>query len=179
MPWTRSLSEGIVLVRPQLNISRASTEHFLRYQQLAWRTDESNASTEFTRNRIRHHLMPLLSDAYNPQVVSSLLRLARHAHDAEELANQMAQLCLDDVLLELQPGVCRLQRARLALWPSSVARTALRLIWDRQTWPHQAMTQAHWTDLTSSLQRVDGKPGDCPGVKLSVTPPIVRIFRSN
>ncbi|MEO2032565.1 MAG: tRNA lysidine(34) synthetase TilS [Planctomycetaceae bacterium] len=179
MSWTRPLGEGVVLIRPLLHAPRASTEEYLRGEQLAWCIDDSNACADFTRNRIRHHLLPLLSKEYNPQFVSSLLRLASHAHDAEELASQVAQRCLDDVLLEFQSGVCRLHRTRLSLWPSAVVRAALRLIWDRQSWPHQAMTQSHWTDLAASLQRVDGKPSNCPGVELSVTPTIVRIFSSS
>ncbi len=177
MSRARPMCEGIRLIRPMLNVARRMIDTFLRCQQLAWRIDESNASAKFTRNRIRRHLMPLLSEEYNPQVVSSLVRLAGHACDAEDQVTQVAQRCLEDVVLELQPSVCRLDRTKLALWPASVVRVSLRLIWDHQSWPQQAMTQAHWISLATSLQHVDKKPDACPGVELSVSPAIVRIFR--
>ena len=177
MSPTRPMSNGVRLIRPMLNVTRKMIDHFLRCQQLVWRIDESNASAKFTRNRIRRNLMPLLSEEYNPQVVSSLVRLAGHACDAEDQVSQIAQRCLEDIVLELQPGVCRLDRTKLALWPASVVRVSLRLIWDHQSWPQQAMTQAHWTSLATSLQHIDRKPDACPGVELSVSPAIVRIFR--
>lgn len=178
MLWRRDLGDGVHLIRPLLNINRESTQAFLHDLKLEWRTDDSNAATEYTRNRIRRDLMPLLAEEYNPQVAASLVRLGQHARDAESLAGQVAQRCLDDVTLELQPGVCRLQRERLREWPVSVVRAALRLIWDQQSWPQQGMTQAHWNQLATELQDADGPTSDVPGVKLSTTPTIVRVFRS-
>ena len=178
MSLARPMCEGVLLIRPMLKFNRRTIEAFLLCQQLAWCVDESNASDEFTRNRIRRHLMPLLAKDYNPQVVSSLTRLASHARDVEEQVRQAAQRCVDDVVLELQPDICRLDRTKLALWPASVVRASLRLIWDHQSWPQQDMTQTHWTDLTSSLRNTDQKPDACPGVELSVSSTVVRIFRS-
>lgn len=179
MSPTRPLSAGVHLMRPMLNISRTATEAFLRSQQRTWRTDASNASTEFTRNRIRHELIPMLSDAFNPQIVSSLLRLAGHARDAETVTERLARRCLDDVILELQPGVCRLCRVRLAEWPETVVRAALRLIWDRQSWPKQAMTCGHWAELAACLVDVTSVPSQLPQVTVTATSSIVRIFKTD
>jgi len=178
MSARRLLCEDVKLIRPLLSVSRAAIVEFLHARQVSWQTDASNESGEFTRNRIRQQLMPLLAKEYNPQIARSLIRLAGHARDAEILASQVGQCCLDDVVLELQPGICRLNRTRLTVWPQSVVRCALRLIWDRQSWPQQAMTQAHWDHLAADLQDMNGKPDDVPGVNLSTTKTIVRIFRS-
>ena len=43
--------------------------------------------------------MPFLAEEYNPQITRSLIRLAGHARDAEMLASQVGQCCLDDVVL--------------------------------------------------------------------------------
>jgi tRNA(Ile)-lysidine synthase len=178
MSSSRLLCEDVQLIRPLLSISRAAVVDFLHARQVSWQTDASNESAEFTRNRIRQQLLPLLAEEYNPQIARSLIRLAGHAHDAETLASQVGQRCLDDVVLELQPGICRLNRTRLAVWPEAVVRSALRLIWDQQSWPQQAMTQAHWDHLAADLQDANGKPGDVPGMDLSTTKTIVRIFRT-
>ncbi|MCH2210426.1 MAG: tRNA lysidine(34) synthetase TilS [Fuerstiella sp.] len=173
----RQLNHRVELIRPMLDISRSSIEEFLHDLDQKWRFDESNSSAIYTRNRIRNDLIPTLAREYNPQVTDSLLRLASHATEVEKLSGQVAHRCLDDVILELQPGVCRLKRNKLALWPESVVRTALRLIWDQQMWPQQGMTQSHWNNLAKTIRQADGQPGNCPGIKISVTPTIVRIFR--
>jgi tRNA(Ile)-lysidine synthase len=178
MSARRLLCEDVQLIRPLLSISRAAVVDFLHARQVSWQTDASNESPEFTRNRIRQQLLPLLAEEYNPQIARSLIRLAGHARDVNTLASQVGQRCLDDVVLELQRGICRLNRTRLAVWPQSVVRSALRLIWDYQSWPQQAMTQAHWHHLAADLQDTNGKPGDVPGVDISTTKTIVRIFRT-
>ncbi len=175
---SRSLCDAVQLIRPLLGISKTAIEAFLRRQQLSWQTDASNASEEFTRNRIRKHLLPLLADGYNPQVAGSLLRLAQHAREADTLADQVAQCCLNDVVLELQPGVCRLDRTRLAAWPESAVRSALRLIWEQQSWPQQSMTQAHWDNLASAVTNTESVPSHLPGVEISATESMVRLFKA-
>ena len=50
------------LVRPLLTVSRQEVIAYLRAAGQAWREDETNRDPAFTRNRIRHELLPLLPD---------------------------------------------------------------------------------------------------------------------
>jgi len=86
------------IVRPLLSVRRAELEEFLRAQSQPWRTDSSNADEAFTRNRIRHHLLPILRE-YNPSVDQTLANLAELARDDEarwqtELARILSQVLL-------------------------------------------------------------------------------------
>ncbi|HAP31851.1 MAG TPA: tRNA lysidine(34) synthetase TilS, partial [Firmicutes bacterium] len=77
MKYKRSLDEGISLIRPLLEISREEIERYCRASGLTPRQDESNLSTEYTRNKIRLQLLPLLEREYNPGVRRGLQRLSR------------------------------------------------------------------------------------------------------
>ena len=88
--WTEGLS-GIspviqhtrgVILRPFLGTRRAEIETWLRSIAQPWREDASNADTAFTRNRIRHELLPMLA-TYNPQIHSQLANLATLARDED------------------------------------------------------------------------------------------------
>jgi len=86
------------IVRPLLAVRRAELEEFLRAQGQLWRTDSSNADEAFTRNRVRHHLLPVLRE-YNPAIGQALANLAELARDDEarwqaELARILPQLLL-------------------------------------------------------------------------------------
>lgn len=178
MSRSRLLGDSVRLIRPLLDLSRSDLVEFLQQEGLNWRTDDSNESTEFTRNRIRSQLLPLLAKEYNPQISSSLVKLAELASDAEQMEELVAERCLDDVLLELQPGICRLRRDRLPLWPVGAVRAMLRLIWHRQSWPQQSMTRTHWHQLAASLMDPQATADDVPGVEISATPTIIRLFRA-
>jgi tRNA(Ile)-lysidine synthase len=68
-----------------LSATRDDILTYCREQSVAFREDASNADPSFTRNRIRHELLPRLETDYNPAVRSALLRLASIARDAADL----------------------------------------------------------------------------------------------
>jgi tRNA(Ile)-lysidine synthase len=74
---------GRAIVRPLLHERRVDLEEYLRTIGQAWRTDSSNTDEAFTRNRVRHHLLPLLRE-YNPAVDRTLANLAELAREDEE-----------------------------------------------------------------------------------------------
>jgi tRNA(Ile)-lysidine synthase len=105
--WTEGLAgispklegpEGGPIVRPMLGVTRAEIEAYLRGLGQDWREDSSNRHLTFTRNRIRHELLPLL-EGWNPRLREHLAQMAGLAHDEEawwqtELARLAPQLIL-------------------------------------------------------------------------------------
>ena len=66
---------GENLIRPMLSITRAEVEAFLEEYCLRHVEDGSNATDQFLRNRLRHHVMPLL-EAENPRLALALSETA-------------------------------------------------------------------------------------------------------
>jgi tRNA(Ile)-lysidine synthase len=84
------LSGDCQLLRPCLKVTRAEVLAHCAQHNLVYRTDSSNLSPDFTRNRIRHELLPLLR-TFNPRSAEVLERTAEllAAEDAYlELAAQ-------------------------------------------------------------------------------------------
>jgi tRNA(Ile)-lysidine synthase len=89
--WTEGLSgihpvlefpEGRIL-RPLLGATRAQVEACLKASGQSWREDSSNRDPAYTRNRIRHELLPLL-ETWNPRLSEHLAQMAALARDEEE-----------------------------------------------------------------------------------------------
>lgn len=78
------LLDGIPTVRPLLETARAEIEHYLRERNQPWREDHTNQDTQFTRNRIRHELLPLLERDYNPNLRQLLAETAEVAQSEED-----------------------------------------------------------------------------------------------
>ncbi len=51
-------------IRPLLDCTRSAIEAFSKEFDIPFSTDESNASDKYQRNKLRHHLIPLLQDLY-------------------------------------------------------------------------------------------------------------------
>jgi tRNA(Ile)-lysidine synthase len=104
--WTEGLSaihpvltlpKGKIL-RPFLNTRRVEIESFLNSIGQSWRNDSTNADTTYTRNRIRHELLPQLR-TFNPSLDQTLANLAELAREEEtrwqaELSRLLPQLLL-------------------------------------------------------------------------------------
>ena len=86
------------IVRPLLHTTRAEILAYLDALDQDWREDSSNRHLTFTRNRIRHELLPLL-EGWNPRLREHLAQMAELAHDEEawwqaELARLAPRLIL-------------------------------------------------------------------------------------
>lgn len=79
------------LVRPMLTVTREDVLAFLQEYNLTYMVDSSNETDAFLRNRIRHHLMPILRQE-NPSIAVSLTQTAlRLRRDEAELQKQAGE----------------------------------------------------------------------------------------
>ena len=62
------------IIRPMLPFSRKEIENYATENQLVWREDSSNASDKYVRNKIRHHIVPVLkeiNDSHNTPSITA------------------------------------------------------------------------------------------------------------
>ncbi len=104
--WTEGLGgisptlqypEGLIL-RPLLETTRTEVETYLNAIGQPWREDSTNRHLSFTRNRIRHELLPLL-EGWNPNLRRHLAQMSALARDEEawwqaEVARHAPELIL-------------------------------------------------------------------------------------
>ena len=75
--------QGETFIRPLLRHTREEILHYAREADLTFRTDSMNLDPRFTRIRIRQQLLPLLQDAFNPNIEESLSQLAELAREED------------------------------------------------------------------------------------------------
>jgi tRNA(Ile)-lysidine synthase len=165
MSMMRPLGDALRLVRPLLDVTRAEVETYLQGIGQSFRTDESNAEQSFTRNRIRHSLLPSLKREFNPQVEQALLRLGRQAGDIQTMMEELAGRLLDSALVEFNATICRVDCNRLAAEPLHLVRECFSLLWKRQNWPRKRMGFADWSRLAMMVRadQTDGCADTLPG----------------
>ena len=86
------------IVRPLLGATRAQVVDWLQATGQPWREDESNASLAYTRNRIRHELLPELA-TFNPGIAHQLAQLAEIAREEEAYWQKEVSRLLPGLLL--------------------------------------------------------------------------------
>lgn len=114
------------IVRPLLDATRADVMAYLTEHRHAWREDESNADVGIPRNRVRHELIPLLSERFSPGVVDVLAREADLARDEEAWLESSAIEMAASVVLSNNGSHTRLDAAALHKAPAPLARRIVR-----------------------------------------------------
>ena len=77
------------LIRPMLNITRREVLAFLAEYSIPYVTDSSNSTDDFLRNRLRHHVMPLLYQE-NPRLAENLSAMAQELRLDEQALRNLA-----------------------------------------------------------------------------------------
>ena len=94
------------VIRPMLSVTRQDAEDFCAEWSLSYITDSSNDTDAFLRNRLRHHVMPLLKQE-NPQLAANVSAMALLLRQDEEYLAGAARAEVMDVenLRKLHPAV--------------------------------------------------------------------------
>jgi tRNA(Ile)-lysidine synthase len=84
---THSVFGEGALIRPFLNISKATIDAYAVAHHLSWIEDPSNLVDDFDRNFLRNQIIPLLKQRW-PSLDQTVSRSARHCADGSYLINQ-------------------------------------------------------------------------------------------
>lgn len=116
--------DGLRVIRPLIDVSRAEIVEYLARQQLDARDDPSNRDLAMLRNRVRLVLLPIL-EGYNPDVRRALARLADVVRDEAEALDALSTPEVDGVLGGTDASV-RIAPEAFRRLPVALQRRALR-----------------------------------------------------
>jgi tRNA(Ile)-lysidine synthase len=123
LTWQRTLDSGLQLIRPLLQVQRATTAQFCRDWQLPVWEDSTNLDLKHVRNRIRHELLPSLHN-FNPRVEIALAQTAELLHDEVEYLEINARQLHEQARHPTEPLKLNCQILQAA--PLALQRRALR-----------------------------------------------------
>jgi tRNA(Ile)-lysidine synthase len=88
------------IIRPLLFSSRFEIENYAKENNIQWREDSSNASDKYVRNKIRHHLIPVLKEL-NPNFMSSFLKTESYLQESMAMVEDAAIMVYQQVASEV------------------------------------------------------------------------------
>jgi tRNA(Ile)-lysidine synthase len=116
--------DGVRLIRPMIEVPRATVEASLRETGASWREDLTNRDLAMLRNRVRRVLLPAL-EGYNPDVRRTLARLAEVTRD-EILALDALAVRRVTAVLSKRGATVRIALAPFTRLDPALQRRALR-----------------------------------------------------
>ena len=101
---------GIRIHRPWLDVPGKQLREWLLQEGVSWVEDPTNQDQRYTRNRIRHQILPILEQAF-PAFRQTFGRSARHAAQAQAVLDDMASTDLQ--LTGVPPLLAAVQQLNL------------------------------------------------------------------
>lgn len=148
MATAREWMPGVGLVRPLLPFTRQEIMTYLNSIGQPWREDASNASSDFTRNKIRNQLLPLLREEFGSQVDQSLWRLTQQAAECQAVIDDLIDDLYQTSVEMANEGPIRIDLRKLKSVRPYLIQELMVRIWIEQNWSRQEMTQTHWQKLS-------------------------------
>jgi tRNA(Ile)-lysidine synthase len=118
-------SAEIPLVRPLLATWRTEIDRYCLDHDLHPLTDTTNQDTTYTRNRLRHELIPLL-DGYQPGLRKRILRMAGLLREDDDLLENLVSQAWQSCVVEQGDGYLALRLERFRAQPMAIQRRLVR-----------------------------------------------------
>ena len=144
-PVQRS-EEGISYIRPLLKVTREEIEAYLKQQQIPWMTDSSNEEIVYTRNRIRHKILPEM-EKINPRAVSHITQAADTFLAIEEYLRGQADRLYREYVEKKENGYW-IQK-ELFLEKELMQSYVIRMVLEQVAGKKQDLTAAHVEGILS------------------------------
>ena len=87
------------IIRPLLFFTRNAIVNYATEKGIQWREDSSNASDKYVRNKIRHHLIPILKEL-NPNFMNSFLKTENYLQQSLAMVDDAAIMVYQQVARE-------------------------------------------------------------------------------
>ncbi|MDD3926503.1 MAG: tRNA lysidine(34) synthetase TilS [bacterium] len=151
-----------MIARPLLDTSRADIEKYCDIHGLETRIDASNDSMYYTRNRIRHRLLPLL-ESFNPAVRQAVSKASRLLTIDDEYLDTLALRAYDELWSGEEERLSFPDEGLARLHPA-LRRRVLRLAVERIKGDLRDITLGHIEAMEALLEKNVGASADLPGL---------------
>lgn len=143
------------IIRPLLKICRSEIEGYLRKKRIKPRTDYSNYSSKYLRNKIRLKIIPQL-ERINPKIKESILNTIVLLTADYEYLKSISEKTLAGIIIKRGSGYIKLDIDKLLMLPESILRYILRDAIQEIKGNLEEITYKHIAEIVSKLNKPKG-----------------------
>jgi tRNA(Ile)-lysidine synthase len=120
-----SMREG-VFIRPVISCFHHELKKYAEDSGLCYRQDQTNGDQNFSRNSIRHFLIPLLKEHFNPNIQNGLLNLSEIAKSENDFLDSLSEKYLDEITFNNDGEKIIIDIDKFSSFPLAMKRRIIR-----------------------------------------------------
>ncbi len=164
-PVGRDPVSGNMVIRPLLCLERREVEAYLEERGIRWCADSTNAGDDYSRNRIRHHILPYAEQAVFGGAVGHMGRTAQLLRETEDYLEMQTEEALGKcVRKEAQGGRVRyvVEAGRFADFHGALRKRMLLTLAKELSPTGKDIASVHILDMLSLFEREENRSIDLP-----------------
>lgn len=151
-----------IYIRPLLCLDRSEIEHFLRQRGQKFCTDDTNSDTEYTRNKLRHLVIPVLEKEVNSRTVRHMNEVMEQLRDIREYMEADVQKAFRKYVKARRPDTLLIKDALWEKEPDILSTLVIRRALEMAAGQKQDVGRTHILSVLGLFEKQSGKRLDLP-----------------
>ena len=149
--------------RPLLCVGREEIRAYLEAGHISWCEDSTNQSPDYTRNRIRSQVLPLLKTAVNEQAEEHILQAGQIIGQADAYLRQQAEEIWQEAVCGREEDLAAIPLTAFARQPEILKTYLIRHMLDQLHPGWKDIGSRHFTAIAELAGKPVGSRLDLPG----------------
>lgn len=163
------------IIRPLLCVERKEIEAFLAEEGVSFYTDASNLTDDYSRNRIRHHILEYAEKELNEGAVAHVAEAARFSGELNDFVEKEAAKRLDEILVKLSPDEILLKRNGISEEDPYISKVLIKKCIDMMVPNNKDITARHLEQVRNISRKNMKGEADLPyGIHVTATQDLIR-----
>ena len=155
-------------IRPLIECNRSEIEQFCEDNHLVPRIDQTNFDNTYTRNKIRNVVIPYLQQEFNPNILTTMDRLAKIVTEEEEYMDKQVQKIYTEIKEVENQGTIILSLSRFNQQEKVIKARLILYTITRLLGTAQGIEKIHIEDIIKLAQNNVGNKWLTPNKKIKV-----------
>lgn len=144
------------IIRPVLCLTREEIERYLSEHNIAHIDDSTNFTEDYTRNKIRHRVLPYLNENINDNSISHICQAADELREIEDYLSEITNYAYENIVSE-HNNCIYINRKTLADEKEIIQKRVVRVCIEKAAGKLKDITRKHIEDVIDLCDRQTGR----------------------
>lgn len=151
-----------VYIRPLLGMTRGEIETFLQKRQQPYCTDATNLETDYTRNKLRHLVLPVLEEQINRQTIRHMNTTMEELRELDDYVEMQVEAAYRACVEKEQDENCLIRKEPLLQYPELLQNKVIFRCLAETAATQKNLGRVHVEDVRALLEKQPGRSLDLP-----------------
>ena len=151
-----------VYIRPLLGMTRGEIETFLQKRQQPYCTDATNLETDYTRNKLRHLVLPVLEEQINRQTIRHMNTTMEELRELDDYVEMQVEAAYQACVEKEQDAICLIRKEPLLQYPELLQNKVIFRCLAETAATQKNLGRVHVEDVRALLEKQPGRSLDLP-----------------